>query len=473
MSIDYEHAQHSKYATVWKKINDICDYETVTDYLIELNPDDDSEENASRNSQFQDRAVFSDIAGQTVRGFVGLVFNKEPNAELPAGLDYLEENADGAGVSIYQQSQEVVEDLARVSLAGLWVDFPKTDGPVSAEDISSRKVFATINHFAASQIWNWRTTRRGSQVLLELVVLKSSEEIVGEDGYSVETQDVFLELYLDNDVYTVREWRPSTDEAEWEPSDPVVPKQHNGQTWDIIPFMFVGAQSNTWRIDAPVLRGLVELNIAHYNNSAIYEDSVFIVGQAQPWMSGLDIDTMKAFEENGYYIGSGRLMGVPSGEKLDFAQPKENTLAREAMKDKLEMMIGLGAYFIQPGSAVKTATQSSGEQRVQHSVLSLISSNVSEAYIQCIEWCGLFMGVTGNIEFKLNQDFVDPDATPQELQQVIAGFMQNAIPMADYLEWMKRHKYIAQDKTVEEFEDEVEPTEPVPLDDEIEEEDDS
>ena len=157
MSIDYEHAQHSKYATVWKKINDICDYETVTDYLIELNPDDDSEENASRNSQFQDRAVFSDIAGQTVRGFVGLVFNKEPNAELPAGLDYLEENADGAGVSIYQQSQEVVEDLARVSLAGLWVDFPKTDGPVSAEDISSRKVFATINHFAASQIWNWRT----------------------------------------------------------------------------------------------------------------------------------------------------------------------------------------------------------------------------------------------------------------------------------------------------------------------------
>jgi len=56
------------------------------------------------------------------------------------------------------------------------------------------------------------------------------------------------------------------------------------------------------------------------------------------------------------------------------------------MNDKVDLIIGLGGMFIVPGSAVKTATQSAGEQKVQHSVLSLISSNVSEAYTQALKY---------------------------------------------------------------------------------------
>src|SRR5690606_1725369 len=125
-----------------------------------------------------------------------------------------------------------------------------------------------------------------------------------------------------------------------------------------------------------------KLNEAHYNNSAIYEDSVFTVGQVQPWASGLTVDHIKEMldQDPPFYIGSGHLFPVPAGEQFGFAQAQPNMLAKEAMNEKERQMIAMGAMFIQPGSAVKTATQSEGEQKVQHSILSLIAVNISEGY---------------------------------------------------------------------------------------------
>ncbi len=140
---------------------------------------------------------------------------------------------------------------------------------------------------------------------------------------------------------------------------------------------------------------LCKVNIGLWNNLAEYEDSVFTIGQAQPWMSGATERHLEQIE----YVGSCTLIGVPEGEQFGFAQPQPNTLAREAMVDKVNMMVGLGAMFIQPGSAVKTATQAEGDQRVQQSVLSLIASNCSDAFTQCLQWVACFLGAGGTVEY--------------------------------------------------------------------------
>lgn len=154
------------------------------------------------------------------------------------------------------------------------------------------------------------------------------------------------------------------------------------------------------------------VNIGHWDNSAEYEDSVFIVGQPNP-----------------------------------------NTLVDEAMTDKVDMMVGLGAMFIQPGSAVKTATQAEGDQRVQHSVLSLIASSCGETYSECLGWVAQFMGAAGSVEFAVSQDVVARDT--EMMQQVMNVFVTRAMPIGDYLRWMQRFNLVSLEKTLEQFREEV------------------
>jgi hypothetical protein len=159
--------------------------------------------------------------------------------------------------------------------------------------------------------------------------------------------------------------------------------------------------------------------------------------------------------KNGQFIGSGTLMGVPSGETFDFAQAKPNSLAREAMQDKVQMMIGLGAMFLTGSGQAKTATQVDGELMAQHSVLSLISSNVSEAYNQALGYVKLFMGSDDDAELLINREFVRPNASAQEITAVVASFMQGALPISDLLSWQQRHGLVDRDKTLEEYSEEI------------------
>jgi len=223
-----------------------------------------------------------------------------------------------------------------------------------------------------------------------------------------------------------------------------------------IPFTFVGAINNDQDVDLPNMLAMVCANIAHYRNSADFEDSVWYAGQDQPWMSGVDQNHVDLMRDNKMYVGSRNLLGVPSGEKFGFASATPNPLVRQAMIDKVDMMIGLGARMIQRGGVAKTADQTSGEREMLHSPLSLISSNIGDAYEKCIGWAAMYMGVDNNgQEYTPNLDFIDSTSTPAELKEVIGGFMMGTVPLKDYVKYMKGYGIFDDDKTVEEYAEEI------------------
>ena len=456
MSIDFKHPKYRENVEHWELVNDICDSKNLDKYLVKLNPHDVSVKNKERNSQFFKRSVFAAVAGYTNRGFVGKVFAKQPQLEVPEELSYVSDDVNGAGESIYQQSQEVVRDVIRIGRAGLLVDFPTTDGEVSRADILSGRIYATITRYDARQIINWQTKKVASKIQPVLIVLKSTRNVPEPDGYGFTVKDICIELALEEGVYVQREWCQN-EQLEWYIDSEVYPRDGSGALLDYIPFVFVGSEANTSMIDHPPMYDLAKINLGHYNNSAIYEDSVFTVGQVQPWMSGLNQETVDLMKQNNMYVGSGRLIGVPSGERFDFAQAQPNMLAREAMNDKLQLMIGLGAMLMQSGSVAKTATQIDGELMAQHSVLSLIAHNVSEAYETALEIAGQFMGVRGEAEYeyKLSQDFIDPKADAQMLNAVVASFLQGVLPISDLFAWQKKHGLINAEKELEDYQEEI------------------
>ena len=457
MSIDTQHPQYEHNIDKWKLIDNICEGEDLDQYLVTLNPNDKSVENRTRNKQYRERAIFYQVAGYTARGLNGLLFAKWPAMEVPPQLEYLQKNADGAGVSIYQQAQQTGEALTKVGRRGLFVSYPETEGAVSRADMDNMRAFATIHSIDATQILDWDVVTDGAQVKLGHVVFQ--ETITERNGLEREEFEQLRQLSLEGGVFVVRKWRKNK-EKEWEQhGDDAFPTDGSGANWTEIPFLFAGSENNSPDVDTPPMLALAEINKGHFRNSADFEDNVWYCGQAQAWMSAVNQNHVDLMKENNMYVGSREMLAVPTDGAFGYEAAPENTMVRQAMMDKLEMMIGMGARFIQPGSAAKTAYEAGQDASVQHSVLSLISVNLSEAYTQCIKWAAQYMNVavTDDMAFETTMDFVSPTATAQEIQAMIAGFVQGAVPMSAYFKWLQRHGLEDSEKTIEDFADEVNP----------------
>lgn len=409
--------------------------------LPELNAHDQSEENRERNKAYKQRAVWYGVMRKTLDGYLGMAFRKDPRTDLPPKLEVLKRNADGAGNSIYQQSQEVLACVLGPGRHGLYVDYDS--------DLAQ----PVIKSYRAESIINWRTDKSGRLVLVVL-----SEKVDEPDGFGVKTVEQYRELALEEGKFVCRVHRKTEGGFEIEE---LQPKTGKGVLTEI-PFAFVGSQNNDPNIDGSPLYDLAELNLAHYRNSADYEDSVFYVGQAQPYISGLNEQWRDHLERSKTaYVGSRHAILLPEGGAYGFAQPSPNGMVKEAMDQKEQQMVALGARLLDPNSARQTATHSENDRETSTSVLSLCVANVNEAYQRTIQWCAQYVTETLTADqalgsFKISQDFGRKVMEPQLLQAIVSAWQAQAIAKPDMLAYLRAEGVIAAERTDEEIEADLE-----------------
>lgn len=450
-----QRAEYEKNAPTWEKIMRVVDYDdSVSQYIHDLNPGDQSEAMKNRRDEFKKRAVFSAVTSYTIEGFNGIVFEQEPKIDLPKMLEYLNENIDGTGIGIIQQAQSVEKHNLSIGRGALWTDFPATNGKsVTMKDLRDGRYFATIQHIEAKDIFFWDHIAVGSEIVLSEVRFHSTKKIRGE--FSLSHQPCIVRLFLNSSMkYTIQKWIKN-DKGEWiQDGNDKMPKGGDGKFLTRIPFEFYGSETNNWRIDAPPAKRLAYMNLAHYNNSAIYEDAVLKASQPQPWMSGYTQDQLEELKQKHWYIGSGYILGVPTNQRFEFAQARESGMGRQAMLDKLDVMVGMGAMYVIPRTATKTAAQANNEERSRTSIISIITNNTSDAFQRAIRWAGVFMNepIPKNQEiFRLNSSFVEPDADYNMIREMIAGFLQGALPPKLYHDWLKRNKLADPEESLEDF----------------------
>jgi hypothetical protein len=448
----------------WRLVRDVCKGSDAikagkTLYLPQPNPDDKSAANTERYKDYIKRAVFFNATGRTKNGLVGAVFRTVPTFTAPTTLAYLTEDADGAGVSIYQQSQMVLADVLETGRSFLLVDFPnvvKADGSSdsSVRDLQEGGVQATIKAYPAESVINWRTTKVGAKHLLSLVVLVETHEVEGD--FEVETWPQYRVLRLVYGSYLVEVWRQDEKGGDFGLKEQYIPTRGNGQNWNEIPGGFVGSQNNDTSPDDAPLYDMAEVNVGHYRNSADYEDSVYMVGQPQIYMAGLDQQWVDMLEKKGIYFGSRAPLMLPQGGTAGILQVEPNSMAKEAMDGKTADMVALGARLIEQGSATKTATQAGADNAAEHSVLSLVASNVSEAYTKALLFASDFMGVTGTCEYKLNQDFVEATVDAQVLSELLKAVQAGQMPASDFWRELRRLGLIDAEKSDDDIRGELE-----------------
>ena len=460
MSIEFIRQEVSDADKHWQTICDITELKNLKGYLRKIKKPNGQVDDI-RTTDYQEHAIFYGVASKTSRGLVGTIYGKDPVVDMPSGLDYAITNIDGNGIGIAQQSRAVCSDVIRFGRCGLWVDFAQTGGNLTLAD--QGQYFATINRYKPWQIINWRQEQVGSSMKLSLVVLCEYRPKV--DGFKVKSEKIYrqLELVANEDgsglVYQVIIWTfqetNSGGQGEWVPGPAVQPTDAQGQPFDFIPFGFVGSENNDPSIDRAPMRDLVEINIGHYRNSADYEDTVFYAGQTQPYMTGATQQYFDLMDKQQFYIGSRQLMPVPEGGTFGFANPGANPTVRQAMIDKVELMVSLGASFIDKSNAPRTAAEANSNDRTETSELALIASNVTDAYSMALDWAARFQGSDSG-QFELNSDFSAIMATPQMFTAWVKALIDGAVPFSEYAGWLQRNGLVDPEKTVEQLRDELE-----------------
>jgi hypothetical protein len=399
--------------------------------------------NRARYEAYLNRAVFYNVVKRTVSGLLGNVFLVDPVITVPTLLNSVVKDATGSGITLVQLSQQVEDFVLKYGRAGILSDFPTVtpNEKITVLDQLQGKVRPTITAYAPWNVINWRTKTRGGKVILSLVVLCEGYED-SDNGFASVVKPQYRVLRLgENDVYQQEIWRKVKDGGAYEmKGSPVSPLDSRGQFLREIPFTFVGAIDNSPTIDPSPILDMVELNLAHYHNSADYEESVYMTGQATPVVTGLTQQWVDVNFKNGVELGSRAVIALPVGASAELLQMQERTAGFEAMEHKEAQMKALGAKLVESQTVQRTATESSQDNASDNSVLTTITNNVSAAFQWSLEWCGIFAGSTtitidantadtsaNAIEFKLNTEFDIVNMTAEDINTSTKAWKDGAI----------------------------------------------
>lgn len=438
MSITATHADYDKHIATWNKLDDVCGGQEVIKekretYLPKpsLFTSKSDPDGKARYEEYLQRAIFPGVTGRTLASHIGLAFGKSPVFNRPDELEYLERNADGAGRSIYQCAQRATRLINRNYRCGIYVDFPNVAPSRSKAEERTKGAFPMVHIIKAGAIKDWDYIIVGNQKKLSFVKLLETVKV--RDGFSVESKDQYRILELSDTgsgyIYTVQIFTKN-EKGEWVEGEKYIPTDYHGKPWDYIPFSFCGAMDNSDEVGTAPLYELASMELSYYCSTADVEESAFIVGQPTLCFPSITQEQYEMVKESGASVGS--RSGIPTDAKM--VQAEKNGLAYERMNDKWNQMKELGARLIEVGSANKTATQADNESSVQHSVLSLVVANVSEAFTNALRWCAKFAMPehefkADELSFTIAQDFNKPKYDPTRSKLIYEACLAGELPM--------------------------------------------
>lgn len=438
MSITTTHADYDKHIKTWNKLDDVCSGQEVIKEKREaylplptLFKSAKDQSGKARYEEYLLRAIFPGVTSRTLASHIGLAFGKTPVFNRPSELEYLERNTDGAGRSIWQCAQRATRLVNKNYRCGVYVDYPAVAPSKNKEEEKTKGAFPMIHIIKAAAIKDWDYIIVGNQKKLSFV--KLFETVKVRNGFTVENKEQYRILELDNvgssHVYTVQ-ILTKNEKGEWVEGEKYTPTDYHGKPWDYIPFTFCGAIDNSDEIGTAPLYELGAMELSYYCSTADVEESAFIVGQPTLCFPNITNEQYKMVKESGASVGS--RSGIPTDAKM--VQAEKNGLAYERMNDKWNQMKELGARLIEVGSANKTATQADNESSVQHSVLSLVVANVSEAFTNALRWCAKFAMPEHDLKvdqlsFTVAQDFNKPKYDPARSKLIYEVCLAGELPM--------------------------------------------
>jgi hypothetical protein len=413
-------------------------------YLPMPNAEDQSPQNVERYKAYITRAVFYNATARTLAGMVGQIFLIDPIAELPAELETMQKDADGKGLTMVQFARRLTHYTMAFGRAGILVDYPRTDKPASQNDIKDGKIKPIFSCYAPWNIVNWQSKQVDGRTVLTLVVLRESISEMADDGFQISPCEAYRVLRLDDASgnYTVQIYSANNSGNAYNIDEVMTPVDSTGKPFKEIPFSFVGAENNDEAVDKPPLQDMAFLNIAHYRNSADYEESCYLCGQPTLVVIGLTEDWFKNVLKGVLPMGARGGIPLPVGADAHLLQASPNQLPKDAMEQKERQMVALGAKLVQQQKVQRTATESRSETATESSTLTSVAKNCSQALEFAFAYAARFVGANADkVKYRLNTSFELNHMTADDIAKLISTWQSGAITFAEMREGLRKSEY--------------------------------
>jgi hypothetical protein len=383
------------------------------------------------------RAEFFNATARTVAGLVGAVFASDPAIELTGPLVPIEDNADQKGTPLSVLAKGVLNQVVRHGRIGVLLE--RSANPQTPNEAPY------LCCYAATDILNWRVSIRGGRPQLTQVVLR---ECLTEPDPDDEFSDVTIEQYrvleLVGGVYQVRILREEEDGTDqlyaldesgtYVPTDaPIIPLPQRGGPLDYIPFVFIGPQSLSPRVERSPILDLVDVNLHHFGLSAQLNNGLFITSLPQPVVIGDSTrDTTKPGDRR---IGTTLAWELPLGadaKYLEFAGPGLQAIRDEMEADESRMVL-LGARLLEPQKRAAEAAEALRlRQAGESATLATVADTTSWGLSTVLGWAADWVGVKPEDNYiTLNQEFGDTSMTEQDANLVWARKLDGGATLED------------------------------------------
>lgn len=406
------------------------------DSQVIANKDSDKSPN-EKNRQYENyknRSVWYGATGQTVEAFNGMIYSTPPAFnDIPDDIkdSDLMKYASQNDESFLAFMKACTDEIFTVNRVGILEDYPvQLDEKGNIIEMSRLEYEkAGINSYSvmykAEQVTNWGTAVHNGRNIENFYILEETwldySESVTKPKKRLRWRILQLEKQEDKSLrykqITVKE--STVDGKEAILIDDVFYPMINGEYFDYIPFWCLSVYGNTTDdVKDPEILDLVEMNLAHYRNSADDENEGHYVSIKTAIFPGWPVDD----PNYGLPVLGGGL-ATPPDQTPFILEATSNATMTERLKAKEERMAILGAQMLaSKGRYIQSAKTSEIENQGQSGILGSLSATIEEFFsviLQLkIEWS---LNKESDARVVLNKEYMKNSVTPEMLKDLVAA----------------------------------------------------
>lgn len=462
-TVETQHKDYQRMLPKWQRCRDcVSGQDAIHDagetYLPRLTDQSDSAYLAYKN-----RAQFYNCFWRTVAALSGMMFRKNPIVKCSENIAEMLKDVNLSNITFDVFAYQIAIEIMTTGRVGVLIDYPnqQVQGMTLAE-ASRLNLRPTMQQYRAETIINWRTARINNVNKLVLLVLTEDLVTIEGDGFVEKYETVYRVLDLvDDSKYRVRLFRVNDKKENEQIGDDLYPMM-NGKNIDFIPFIFIGIDDTTPPVDEPPLIDLADVNIAHYRLDADHKHGLHFTGLPTPVISGYTPPE----GSSDLYIGSTAAWVFPDSnakaEYLEFTGQGLAAIKEEKASLENQMAI-LGARLLaSEKKATETAQTAQIHRAGESSVLSAIANTISSGLTWALNVFSKWGGSNEECSVTLNQEFMPPELTSQELATWLQAWQQGAPGFSDegLFSLLQKRELIASGVTLEEEQERISSKEP-------------
>lgn len=424
------------YAPDWKKLRDTYDGErAVKDantYIKQPSGMDDD-----LFATYIDNATYYNMTARTVGALVGTVFKRNPIiSNLPEKLVEKLKKISIRGQTFRTFSKNAAKEIIHMGRYGILVDRTASGDPY-------------LTGYVTEAILDWDVKIIGDRETLTRVVLMEVQVVeTPQNGgtYTRQYAPKYRELVLENGVYkqkiykTFPEGTQTPSPVKAQPDEVIIPT-NRGKTFNYIPFVILGQDSNSFDIERSPMQDIADMNISHYRSYAQLEHGRFFTGTPVYWVSKNDQEGAGE-----YQLGASTVWEVGAGQKAGLMEFNGHGLGslEKALNQKEAHIATLGGRVI--GVDAQATSESDNQlamkDRNESAMLLNVTLSMDEGFTKVIQWWALWQDVaeatTKTITVEFNKEFLIKEVAAREFRAIHQMYKDGVLPIEVVYDYLKR-----------------------------------